>query len=426
MIVNRNPEWAGGWHEYGRTLLTTGRNEEAEQKLRRAVSLERNHHYLNNLALALMRQGRADEAIPPLLECLRIEPNYSHGLNNLGWAYEETGQLDESVDTLRRAVRACPDHVHAHYILGRTLIAQGKLEEGWREYEWRWRVPTFPSRKREFDLPEWDGSAPAGKRFLLWAEQGIGDQMAFSSMIRDLIAAGATGAIECASKLVSLFRRSFPGFSVYAQSQEPAREISDCPFDFQMPLGGLGQYLRRNVSDFPERSGHLIADECQVSRWRERLDQLDDNVKVGLAWTSRNRVGFRARHYLTIEDLEPVFRVPGCTFICVQFGDCTADMQLARERFGTKLIAFDDLDLFDDIDGTVAMTRALDAGVSSKFSSCLDVMAVNDLPVLTFSRGVTERNMGTDRIPWYPAARVFHCETGADVAPVVQTMAEAL
>ena len=78
------PEYAEGWHEYGRTLLMLKCDADAEKVLRQAVSLKTSHHYLNNLGLALVRLGRASEAVPLLQKALAIEPNYIHALNNLG------------------------------------------------------------------------------------------------------------------------------------------------------------------------------------------------------------------------------------------------------------------------------------------------------------------------------------------------------
>lgn len=425
-LIQQDDSNAEAWHEYGRCLISAERYAEAETVLRKATELRDSHHYCNNLALALLRLGRADEAIPYLKQSLSLSPSYVHALNNLGWAYEETGQLRASAEVHRRAITVDPEYPFAHYNLGRTLLALGDLEEGWQEYEWRWRIAGFPSRRREFPCPQWDGSAVAGKALALWGEQGIGDQMAFGSMIRDLAEQGATGVIECAAKLAPLFRRSFPQFEIHASASRDGAEWIKGPFDFHAPFASLGKYLRNEIGKFPRRCGYLQSDPSAVAHWRQRLCELDDHLKIGLAWRSRNMSGSRRQQYLSIEELGPLLQVPGCTFICVQYGDIWAEIEFARREFGVEIVKFDDLDLFDDVDSLLAMTQSLDIGVASKFSSCLDMMAINDVPVLTFSRGITERNLGATGIPWYPSARCFTCAIGADPSATVQQMANAL
>ena len=72
------------------------------------------------------------------------------------------------------------------------------------------------------------------------------------------------------------------------------------------------------------------------------------------------------------------------------------------------------------------MTSALDVSVASKFSSCLDMMGVRDIPVLAFDRSLTERNLGTTGVPWYSSVTGFRCETSEPVELTVRDMANAL
>ena len=415
-----------GCHELGRLLVSQQRHEEAEEVLRQAVALKESHHYLNTLSLTLMSQGRELEAIPYLQRACEIAPDYHHAANTLGWAYDETGRHAEAIVKFRQAIAACPDYVPAQHNLSRALLANGELAEGWDQFEWRWQLKNFPTRRREYDLPLWDGSPLDGKSILLWSEQGIGDQMLFGSMIPDIVKMGATGVIEVGEKLVSIFQRSFPEFDVFFKAPDPHPSIAGRHFDFVAPFGSLAKYLRSSLDQFPKTAGYLKPDPAAVAFWKERVDALDVNFKVGIAWRSSNIKGGRGKHYFSLEELEPILKVPGCTFICVQYGDVWGEIAETNRKLGSKIVKLEGLDLFDDIDGIIAMTQSLDAGVSTKYSSCLDMMTMNDVPVLTFNRGFNERNLGVKAVPWYPSAEVFHCETGDDPQPVLEAMASRL
>ena len=55
----------------------------------------------------------------------------------------------------------------------------GQYEEGWKEYEWRWKTEQLKVRGLPF--PEWDGTVAESeeKVLLLYAEQGAGDAIQF-------------------------------------------------------------------------------------------------------------------------------------------------------------------------------------------------------------------------------------------------------
>ncbi len=425
-VLELDENCAEGFHELGRLLVSQQRHEEAEEILRKAVALKESHHYLNTLSLTLMSQGRELEAIPYLQRACEIAPGYHHAANTLGWAYDETGRHAEAIVKFRQAIAACPDYTPAQHNLSRALLANGELEEGWKQFEWRWKLKNFPTRRRDYDLPLWDGSSLHGKSILLWSEQGIGDQMLFGSMIPDIVKMGATGVIEVGEKLVSIFQRSFPEFDVFFKAPDPHPSIAGRHFDFVAPFGSLAKFLRNSLDQFPKAAGYLKPDPAAVAFWKERVDALDDNFKVGIAWRSSNIKGGRGKHYFSLEELEPILKVPGCTFICVQYGDVWGEIAETSRKLGSKIVKLEGLDLFDDIDGIIAMTQSLDAGVSTKYSSCLDMMTMNDVPVLTFNRGFNERNLGVKAVPWYPSAQVFHCETGDDPQPVLERMASTL
>jgi len=425
-VLELDEKCAEGCHEFGRLLVSQQRHEEAEEVLRKAVGLKESHHYLNTLSLTLMSQGRELEAIPYLQRACEIAPDYHHAANTLGWAYDETGRHAEAIIKFRQAIASCPDYTPAQHNLSRALLANGELAEGWDQFEWRWKLKNFPTRRRDYDLPLWDGSPLDGKSLLLWSEQGIGDQMLFGSMIQDVVNMGATGVIEVGEKLVSIFQRSFPEFDVFFKAPDPHPLIAGRHFDFVAPFGSLAKYLRSSLDQFPKTAGYLKPDPAAVAFWKERVDALDDNFKVGIAWRSSNIKGGRGKHYFSLEELEPILKVPGCTFVCVQYGDAWGEIAETNRKLGTKIVKLEGLDLFDDIDSIIAMTQSLDAGVSTKYSSCLDMMTMNDVPVLTFNRGFNERNLGVKAVPWYSSAEVFHCETGDDPQPVLESMASRL
>jgi protein O-mannosyl-transferase len=88
-----------------------------------------NHRAEGNLAHALAKQGRLEEAIVHYVEAVRLKPDYAEAHNNLGFVLAEKGRGDEAIAHYAEALRAQPDYVEAHNNLGVALTSQGRDRE---------------------------------------------------------------------------------------------------------------------------------------------------------------------------------------------------------------------------------------------------------------------------------------------------------
>jgi hypothetical protein len=60
------------------------------------------------------------------------------------------------------------------------------------------------------------------KRLLVYAEQGLSDQIMFASCLPDLLPQVGGCVVECAPRLVPIFRRSFPAARIKPQARDDA------------------------------------------------------------------------------------------------------------------------------------------------------------------------------------------------------------
>lgn len=82
-----------------------------------------------NLAHALGKQGRLDEATVHFTEALRIKPDFFDAAINLGITLSERGRFAEAVGHLERAVQIKPDSGKAHLQLALALAQSGNNSE---------------------------------------------------------------------------------------------------------------------------------------------------------------------------------------------------------------------------------------------------------------------------------------------------------
>jgi tetratricopeptide (TPR) repeat protein len=122
----------------GMALMRQGRPEEAIVHYRQAIAHYRDAvgiapivgalaHY--NLGVVRMKQGKTEEAIRQFREALQIRPEYPEAHTNLGLALISQGKRDEGVTHYREALRIHPESIMAHLNLGVVLAREGKHDK---------------------------------------------------------------------------------------------------------------------------------------------------------------------------------------------------------------------------------------------------------------------------------------------------------
>lgn len=189
-------------------------------------------------AFAHQQAGRLDEAEAGYRQILSWRP--ARTLGNLGVILRVTGRLEEAESVLREALSLAPDNLGLQHTLGMTLLQLGRYAEGWALYEARHQLlprPTAP-------FPEWQGESLAGKRILVLAEQGLGDQILWSRFIPLLAEQAAEVRLAVARPLAALLQE-LPAHVYNAQS------FADEQVDVWASIGSVPRWLGAGPDDAP-------------------------------------------------------------------------------------------------------------------------------------------------------------------------------
>ena len=81
------------------------------------------------MGIALISQGKLEEAIEALNKALSIKPDYTDAHYNMGIALQAAGKLEEAVETYNKALTLKPDYAEVYCNMGVVLQANGKMEE---------------------------------------------------------------------------------------------------------------------------------------------------------------------------------------------------------------------------------------------------------------------------------------------------------
>ena len=82
-----------------------------------------------NLGMALVDQGKMDEAVSHFMEVLKINPREEKAYINLGYSFYKAGKYDEAIAWSREALRINSKSAKAYGNIGNSLVKEGKMAE---------------------------------------------------------------------------------------------------------------------------------------------------------------------------------------------------------------------------------------------------------------------------------------------------------
>lgn len=399
------------------------RMAEAELHFREAHKANPAHlAAINGLGGALLHLGRYTEAEPFLREALNRDATSAAALLNMAMLMDATDRVDQALQFYDRLFAAHPEHSEGHQHQGLALLLRGDFAPGWAKYASRVKcVPTFHG---QFKFPYWRGEPVAGRKILVWTEQGPGDEILVATMIPDLVAMGAEVILLCSPRMAPLFARSFPTITVVAAGQKPRDPAALEGIEFQASIGELGAALRPSFGAFTTSGAPLKADPGRTSELRRRYKGSEDKLLVGISWRSKNAKLEDAKT-VPLQQWGPILTCTGVTFVSLQYGAVDAEVDDARQTFGVNILVDREVNPLANLDDFAAQVAAMDIVISVSNTTVHMAGALGrEIWVLvpTNHGRLWYWFLERSNSPWYPSARLFRQDPEAGWQPVLASI----
>mgnify|MGYP000336086832 CR=1 FL=1 len=361
-----------GYNNYASALREDGKLDEAITFLQDILPMFPEEEILWNTlgSIVSFRDGGA-ASIVFYEECLRINPKNVFALNNIAPAYVTVNEIEKAEKAIRKGIDLNPTLAKLHLFLFGLLLDTKRLEEGWKEYQWRKDGGNILGTIAYNKIPEWRGEDLTGKKIFIFGEQGVGDEILFSWLFNEIIEEADKVGIACTKRLIPLFKNSFKNAEITEYSDKfdskldfelkmfPDTDLSQ--YDYMCCSGDLSMYKWSKNEDIKPSSAPILKpSEDKIAHWKERLDELPHDISIGISWRSGIKHAKRARNYTSLLNWEPVLKLKNVNFINLQYGDCTEELDELEKKTGIKIHNFDDLDLKNDFDGTTALIKNCD------------------------------------------------------------------
>ena len=395
-----------------------GSHEMARMVLESAMNFSPDNNQLseiyNGYSNSFYESAEYETSIYYMHKALDLNPRNPIFWENLGVACKDGFYFDEAMAALQTARELKPNNYLASFIMSFIYLYRGELSKGWRCYD-----DAIKSGKRilrDFGLPVWQGHSLKGKGLLVFLEQGLGDQLIYSTCFQEVVDQASKVVIACDERLVPIMKRSFVNATIHGVNKDDysSRWLEKySELDMQVAMASLPRYLRDEIEKFPSSSSRLKADDEQVRYWVDKLKNLGPGLKLGVCWRGGLRNMKRDLSYTSLEEWLPILELEGVQFVNVMYDQCQDEILDVRRKYGVDIHDFTELDKFNDLDGLAALMCALD-GVISVNTSIAAMAGALGRPLWFLSPACLYTTLGTGGLPWFPSAKVFEQDLSCD------------
>ncbi len=406
----------------GRLNHDLRKSKEAENYFDKAFALNPNSfETLNNMAGFYVEEEKYKQALNIYKKAEKLKPNNAILINNIAKTLMCLHDEYEAEKYCRRAISLDQKNDEFKKILAFILFRKYDFKNAWLSFDGRLGLSEFASKNSTLKLiknkiPNKNISNKNSK-ILVLREQGIGDELLYGTMYKDLLNKFPDLVIECDERLIPLFKNSFEShkdkFVKLGTHSLETKKINN--FDYIIYAGSLGKYLRNDLNSFSQNS--------YIKNLKNYKDFELDNIlnktqglKIGISWKSLNN-RYSSEKSLSLKDFKNIFKIKDSTIFNLQYGDVNEDLKIFTKQLDYKIVTIETLDIFNNFSGLANLLKKLDLFVTvsnstAHLAGALGVKTILIKPANHASFHYWDYEDG--KTPWYKSVNIISRENLKD------------
>ena len=373
-------------------------------------------------ATSLLALGQGVEAWPMFERAIECGRELSSIYNDYGVALFREGRIAEASAQFDAGLRVKDGDAMLHFLRAECdLITTGSTPATWAEYEWRRKL--VPAHFAERSQP-WSGEPHAGRRVLIYPEQGIGDWLLFARFIHRVAGPGQQTILQVRPALGRLARASAAHFDwgIAEWIESPARvEQDNVRCDYEAPL--LSAINLRGFAVEKASVPYLHVEDDLVAHWSTKLGfARDQHLRIGLVWAGNPTRWDDYLRSIPVAQLAPLAHVKDAVFVSLQM-----DAKPHHKAGPLPFEAIDPTPGIRDFADTAAIMRNLDIvlSIDTAAAHLAGALAVPCWVLLSKTLDWRWEMAGVEQ-PWYASHRSFRVAQQRHWEPLVAEVAQRL
>jgi len=474
--INLQPEDSSLYNDIGIFYIENKMFDEALINLNQAIKLNSdNSDLFFNRSLVFLKLLLCAEAEADCKKALELNPESSQIYSQLGNINFQLNKFDTALSFYDKAISLDPEN-HEPLILKGVFLKKIKRLDlakivylrlldfsenidvtndaslfflnqkffsiGWDAYAKRINTPV-PIWKSFLNLTnelskyslKWEGQLNC-ESLLIIGDQGIGDQIIYLSMLKELSTKVKKITVLINHKLVTLFERSFKNISFipiiidHFNLKIPSG-ISN--FEYFILAGDLGRFLRGSIQSFQNQpNSYLEADIHKTARFRSKFKTT--KLVCGISWASQGSSEKGLMHIdqahaaaktVFLSDLMPIFSKADLTYVNLQYGDVKDEILHFKNNFGVEVLDSGN-DNYNDVDGLASLIQSCDFIITTSNVTAHIAGALGKTTFVLVNPEMLWYWHNENVSSWYPSVNIFQKEENEDWKSAIAKMASKI
>lgn len=366
-IISDEPENAEVWNFLGIINLQKFKLSKAEEYINKAISINPDPYFYENLAKVYLEMEDAQKAIAIYSELLKYMPDSYNFVFNIAAAYKLAGDIDKSIEMYERAIEIIPTNPDAYHNLGLIYTDLGDPKKTveyykkaieltpddvelryftglayFRNRDYAHGLPYFESRlcrksaimtqyttypNLTQNSPIWNGEDISDKTVYTYYEAGFGDVLMFARYLPILKEKCKHLIFKPQLPLYELFKFNFPDIEI----MKFFKPEQDMKFDYHIPMLSLPYVLGLDENNmFVGKSGYLKSRDDIKEDYRKKYFD-NDKFKIGIKW--RGNTHYEMDRVIDINSFTKLFDIENTKFYSFQTFEGSEDLEQIIDKY---------------------------------------------------------------------------------------------